>query len=354
MDESNSWAETYHDCVEQVVDLGTQHGWTIDSQSLVDHELYRTTFMKLGPERPRKLLVVTSGLHGVEGFLGSAIQAMIIRHFSNRLDPERESAILLVHAINPFGFDQLRRFDENNVDLNRNFLLRGEEYQGANEGYRNLNRLLNPPNWPRFEIPFALQAGWKIARHGLNSLQRAVAGGQYDYPSGLFFGGQEPTRTLRALEKVLLPEIQSTPATLHFDIHSGLGLSGEYQFLVGHELSAEEIGLLKVLSANRMKFPEEDKAYEAKGNFNRWIRHHAPMASSICLEYGTFPPVEVLGALRAENAAHHWGEPGSNHFREAKNRLKEAFFPSSRSWRSRVYNESKSLFDRIFDLWLNQ
>ncbi|WP_197440912.1 M14 family metallopeptidase [Thalassoglobus neptunius] len=354
MDQSHSWAETYRDCVEQIVDLGHQFGWTIDSRSLIDHEHYRTTLMRLGPERPRKLLVVTSGLHGVEGFLGSAIQSMLVRHFSERLNPSRDSAVLMVHAINPFGFDQLRRFDENNVDLNRNFLLSGEEYQGANEGYHDLNRLLNPPSWPRFEIPFTLQASWKIARHGLNSLQQAVAEGQYDYPSGLFFGGREPTQTLRALEKVLLPEIQSTPATLHLDIHSGLGLSGEYQFLFGHELSPGAMDLLKVLSGNRVKFPDEKMAYQAKGNFNRWIRHHAPMVTSVCLEYGTFPPVKVLSALRAENAAHHWGEPDSNPFTEAKNRLKEVFFPSSRSWRSRVYNESKSLFERVFDLWLNQ
>ena len=56
----------------------------------------------LGNPSPKKVLIHSSGLHGVEGFAGSAIQIALL----NRL-PEigSDGAIILVHIINPYGMD---------------------------------------------------------------------------------------------------------------------------------------------------------------------------------------------------------------------------------------------------------
>ena len=82
----------------------------------------------LGAGRPRRVLLHSSGLHGVEGFAGSAIQLQLLDELP-RL-PE-DGAVLIAHVLNPYGMAWLRRVNEHNVDLNRNFLAPDEAYVGA-------------------------------------------------------------------------------------------------------------------------------------------------------------------------------------------------------------------------------
>src|ERR1051326_2712065 len=80
-----------------------------------------------GAASPRRVLVHSSGLHGVEGFAGSAIQLQLL---DNVPVPPADTAIVVVHILNPYGMAWLRRVNENNVDLNRNFRSNGS-YAGA-------------------------------------------------------------------------------------------------------------------------------------------------------------------------------------------------------------------------------
>jgi len=80
------------------------------------------------------MLVLISGTHGIEGFAGSACQAGIL-HAGIELPPD--TGLLLVHAINPYGFAWGRRVNEDNVDLNRNFVSHGGSYP-ANPIYDEL------------------------------------------------------------------------------------------------------------------------------------------------------------------------------------------------------------------------
>ncbi len=77
---------------------------------------------------PERALVVSSGIHGVEGFLGSAIQCSLLEEWVDAPPPIR---CVLLHALNPFGFAWRRRVNETNVDLNRNLLLGGRAVHAA-------------------------------------------------------------------------------------------------------------------------------------------------------------------------------------------------------------------------------
>ena len=74
----------------------------------------------LGPSDASTILVLESGTHGVEGFTGSAIQTGLLHEGLNS-GPKPSLSIILIHALNPYGFAHLRRFNEDNVDINRNF-----------------------------------------------------------------------------------------------------------------------------------------------------------------------------------------------------------------------------------------
>jgi hypothetical protein len=67
------------------------------------------------PGRKDGAFVHMSGTHGVEGFAGSAIQSAILADARN-LTSKSGPTVVLVHAVNPYGFSQVR-LDQDEVDL---------------------------------------------------------------------------------------------------------------------------------------------------------------------------------------------------------------------------------------------
>ncbi|PWU96702.1 hypothetical protein C4B63_18g229 [Trypanosoma cruzi] len=71
-------------------------------------------------KKAKNLLIHMSGTRGVDGFTGSAVQVKLLREWnSSRGDGP---SVLFVHAVNPYGMAHFRPYNENNVDLSRNYL----------------------------------------------------------------------------------------------------------------------------------------------------------------------------------------------------------------------------------------
>lgn len=178
----------YSDSRQRFTDAAKRAGATVNRYSLsaadasLDTDDLSIDVASVG--QADDLLVVSSGLHGVEGFFGAAVQLALLDRWQTSAAACR---LLLIHAMNPWGYKNLRRVDEQNIDLNRNFP--NASYRGAPRGYQQLNALLNPARVVRITDFFTLRAGLNIARHGMSTLKEAVATGQYEYPKGLFFGG---------------------------------------------------------------------------------------------------------------------------------------------------------------------
>ena len=64
----------------------------------------------VGADDASNVVVVTSSTHGVEGFAGSAIQIGLLID-PDAPKPSGDVALLLVHAINPYGFAKLKSFN---------------------------------------------------------------------------------------------------------------------------------------------------------------------------------------------------------------------------------------------------
>src|SRR5262245_56959198 len=82
---------------------------------------------RLGPADAKRMLVLTSATHGIEGYCGSGSQVTWLRTRGAKSLPAGTGA-LLVHAVNPHGFAWTRRVNEDNVDLNRNFVDHAKPY----------------------------------------------------------------------------------------------------------------------------------------------------------------------------------------------------------------------------------
>jgi hypothetical protein len=307
----------------------------------------------LGSDAPTRTVVVSSGLHGVEGFLGSAVQhAFLTEHALGRELPEGLRLVFL-HALNPYGFAWIRRVNENNVDLNRNFLREGEAFSGSPDGYAGLDGLLNPRRAPRRVSLFLLRAGLTLARQGMATLKSAVAGGQYDFPRGVFFGGHGPERTQELLAEHLGRWIgeESTRRVVHIDLHSGLGQSATYKLLVDHGPGTSAVEeLAQAFGADVVEpwEPTRGVAYEIRGGMGTWCqerfqRNHYDV---LVAEFGTYPPLRVIEALHRENRAHHWGSPETSSTRRAKEGLRETFAPAAQAWREAVVPRGVAIVER--------
>jgi len=295
-------------------------------------------------------VVTSSGIHGVEGFFGSAVQLALLQRAS-RSGATDHLRHVLIHSINPFGFSQLRRFNEENVDLNRNFVSGDSEYRGAPPSYSDLNRFLNPESPPAPLEPFKLKAVWNIWRHGMQALQQAVAGGQYEYPRGLFFGGEGPCQSTRIIREQCDSWIGRAETILHLDFHSGLGRFGNYRLLLAEDSASENCAwFTNVYGADTVEALDRDEriAYTVSGLFGEWMqRHFAPREYRfVVAEIGTHRVTRILGALRAENRAYHYGAQQSAQYRAAKRELLECFCPKSTRWRQQAVDAGLAIIDQ--------
>lgn len=291
-----------------------------------------------GGERPRRLLIVSCGTHGVEGFAGSALQCRFLSGF-NPGSLSDDEGILFIHALNPYGFAHLRRANENNVDLNRNNLAR---FPGPpNSAYARLNPWLNPPTPPGGVDLFLVKGVWLMLRQGGAALKQAIAGGQYDFPQGIFYGGRAQEKSLSVLEQILRdPRLLGVERVLHLDLHTGLGHSGSYKLLVDFPADSTDFKRLATWFGEEnvaSNHPETSIAYTVSGLLSQVTETVFDRAQvfPIVLEFGTYNIVRLMRVLCAENRFYFHGDQTSPAATLVRRELLEVFCPRDPNWRRR-------------------
>jgi len=303
----------------------------------------------LGSKKPRRVFVHSSGLHGVEAFAGSAIQ---LQWLEEGIPPlPQDSAILLAHVLNPFGMAWLRRFNENNVDLNRNFLAADDMFTGAPEGYKRLDGFLNPVTRPSDTL-FYVRAAWLLARFGMQALKQAIATGQYTNPRGLFFGGHGPENGPAKLQEYMTDHLANTERIVAIDVHTGLGRFGEDQLLVDAAPERAEVNrtLRRTFGECVQQLDIGGVAYEIRGaHYNMYYRLFPQAETHFAVqEFGTYNLLRVLQALRAENHWHSYGSGALEHTTKAA--LLEVFNPRKKKWRLSVLRRGREVMTQAVKL----
>lgn len=288
-----------------------------------------------------RAVVVSSGLHGVEGFLGSAVQLALLSQPPRTCQAAR---LVLLHGLNPFGFAWLRRCNAHNVDLNRNFVLPGESYNGAPPLYPRLDRLFNPPTPPSRWHPDSVPLLWALLRYGHRALARTLPVGQYQFPQSLFYGGDGPAEEHFILAQHMSRWIGGAAQVVHLDLHTGLGRWGRVMLLVDDHPHSDGAQLLQHLFAGERLLatravdgrPAPQAAYASQGSWNRWCVHRFAdrLYAFATVEVGTYSMLRVAAALRAENRAWHHGRASRQRYEWARRRLAQIFAPADPGWRA--------------------
>ena len=325
-------------------------GWQVQAYPIGHegpHGEELTIDVVIRPGSVDRTLVLSSGIHGVEGFFGSAVQLGLLEEWNSRQGSLPPVRCVLLHGLNPFGFAWRRRVNETNVDLNRNLLCKGEVFAGSPEGYARLDKLLNPRWPPSRSEPVSLKLLVTLARYGMPHLKQAVATGQYDFPQGLFYGGDRPSRLSEVLSRHFDEWLGDTRQVMHLDFHTGLGERATCKLLIDDPLTEAHHRRLSTWFGEDSfeAVHSHGVAYRARGTFGRWCmtRNRSVDYLYAAAEFGTYTPLEVLRGLRAENQAHHWGRMGDASTERAKQRLVELFCPQSEDWRRRVLEGGRQL-----------
>lgn len=305
----------------------------------VDPEGLTTDVAWLGPATARHLLFVVSGTHGVEGYCGSAGQVALLEGPVVAALPS-DTALLLVHALNPYGFAADRRVDEGNVDVNRNFVNHADP--PANAEYMDLHGALVPKTWYGEERAAADAELMRIAsRQGERRVQALVTHGQWTHPDGLFYGGAAPVwshRTLRSIAATFLPARERVG---YIDLHTGLGARGvgEPIFRGGRDEGA-------FARAREWYGPSVSRSEDGTASSTIIVGNTATAVAdaldpgteltAITLEFGTVPGFDVLQALRADNWLSLQTRVDDDLRHRIKQQIREAFCPTDPAWRVAV------------------
>jgi hypothetical protein len=299
-----------------------------------------------GDAKPARALVVSSGVHGVEGFFGSAVQLAYLAGLPASWKPAAGTAVVVIHALNPFGFAWQWRFNEDNVDLNRNFLLADESYTGAPPLCGVFRRaLVRHPRRPRLS-PAASRLALIAMRHGVRSFWENLPVGQYEFSDWLFFGGSARSQSARLLENLLPRLLGSCSEVVHLDFHTGLGRWGRGKLLLSEDASSASAGWWRTHfgSSHVAESDGSPGRYRIRGGFGTWLKAQFPHChyQFATAEFGTYSPLRVIRALADEL---HWHSRLGTQFPDhwARRRLAETFVPRDRRWRTQSLHAGLSL-----------
>jgi hypothetical protein len=295
-------------------------------------EALATDVAALGrPDAPARLLVI-SGTHGVEGFAGSACQELLLR---DRAPVPDDLAVVVVHAINPYGFAWVRRVNEDNVDLNRNCV--DFTTPPENPGYDELAAALVPARWDDATLAAANAALLDYAAtHGFDGLQTAVSAGQYRHPTGIFYGGAKPVWSQRTLAAVAREHLAGAERVAILDLHTGLGDYGASELIAGHPRDGGERRLAAWYGEGGYAIPATGDSVSAdvQGDVLDALDAWLPDAevTGVAIEWGTVDIVAVSNALRADAWLHAHGDPRGAAAGPIKQQLRDAFAPADPDW----------------------
>jgi predicted deacylase len=367
--------ESYQDCKKAFNSLARkiQKKYEYSQQDKIsfskDIDQIDTFLIRRNKRSSKRLIILSSGVHGVEGFAGSAIQRNVM---SDILKGELniKADILMLHGINPYGFENRKRVNENNIDLNRNFFFKREKIpkKEKNKGYKRFSSFFTPrfpfTFWYLEYLIFIFRFTGIMLRIGIRKFTDALVNGQFEFKKGLYFGGKKPESVVKRLRKFFKLHLAQYADILHLDIHTGHGEEGGLLLIQNSELgTAEDINIQKISVGLPMLRPDSGKVfYKTAGDFTDFIGKIFPNRKNIyplTVEIGTTGNLTFWKALKAtflivaENRIRHHGSWFPGNRLKVDERFFRYFYPNSPTWREVILRKTLANFRILFNRFGN-
>lgn len=295
----------------------------------------------IGPRGAKKALLLIAGTHGVEGYFGSGAFNGLLHQ---GLAPPPGTRIVLVHALNPYGFSWNRRVNEDNVDLNRNFVDHGSPPD--NPDYAALADAIayedaSPQAVERADAKLAAFA----QVHGAAKFREAVSRGQYRFAKGLFFGGSAPSWSHQMLRAILTEDLARVEKLVAIDFHTGLGESGTGEMIVEEPPGSAPYKRARAMWGDMVASSETGESVSAAlvGTLDQALAGWLPKSevTFAALEVGTAPFEQMFNALRRDNWLHNFA-PDQGLAAEITRASRDAFYPDRPDWKRQVFAHAQT------------
>ena len=305
-----------------------------------------TTVIAIKYPEAKKILIHSSGIHGVEGFAGSAVQCKLIETMDDWVT--KDICVIFIHIVNPWGMAWKRRVNKNNVDLNRNFIIEGN-HEGIPDNYENISPWLNKKSPPKFSDLYWVNAILLLIKYGNSKLKQCIAEGQYENKNGIFYGGKKLEKEFENILDSIGNIPQNKKFGLIIDFHTGLGKFGVDSLIVSEEGAGFKIKDLKEFFGLKI----EEASTEGVSYTNRGGYPEGMMAcwknvkwAAITQEFGTFGEKGMLKTMIEENRLSQWSKLTEKELLNHPIRIKFAnsFNPQNEKWRVMIIEEGTNLF----------
>lgn len=308
-----------------------------------------------GSEAASRVLLVTSGTHGLEAAPGSATIVQWISDFNEHVLPD-DIAVLFVHGVNAFGWAHSSRTNEDNVDINRNFLNHNSRHP-QNQLYGELHEQMISDDISSHGLDQSIRAFRKYGEQaGENAVIHGVSGGQYTYQDGISYGGTRPSWSNETLLCVVRERLTSARKVIALDWHTGIGPFAE-PFIILQEPAASPMQsrAATLWGADRVHCDDifdtagsPDYTGLLLGGLKREIQSlNGAEVLAVAIEWGTYALDCMLQALLMDRWLRFANDDaGARRSIELRTRLIERFYPSVPEWRHAVLAQSRQIYNQ--------
>jgi len=347
--------EDVREHLKETVSTLKEKGYPVElySQPInAEDDLYIDNIYIPSNDKQTNLIVLTTGVHGIEGYIGS----VMLDVFWNEIYPDinkDNTGVLVVANVNPYGMKYHRRYNENNVDLNRNFILDWDSFDmSVNKDYPKVDSFLGPQkemgNILWHEAGFYGSLIKEVVQDGADVISNALLGGQYEYPEGVYYGGNGDEASTTYLKDVFKQTLESEYENIvHIDIHSGYG--PRYNMVIFNSVfdTITEEESIKMFNYGTVIAVDSESFYPTTGDTTDYFyRLREAMGNdtglfSTCFEFGTigdsFLDSIISMKYTIEENQNHWYESDNNLTNEIiKERYQELFYPTEKEWREKT------------------
>lgn len=291
-----------------------------------------------GNPRSRNVLVLVSGVHGVEGGVGSAIQSDFVgRH--RRLPAD--VCVVMVHALNPWGFACASRNDHEGIDINRNFVNFADTQPDSTEAVAIWKQLIKQP---------ATLGSVAEQREQFDKLSQ----GQYSDAGALYFGGKAISWSRQIIEDLvaqLKPEKRQNVVII--DIHSGLGPYGYGELISDHPDGSAGQQMARALFGATVAEPALGTSVsgEKYGLHDYFWHKQGDNVCFLTLEFGTFGSQQMLNVLFADQQLQQSGKVDWSEQKtlDIKHAMQDFFCPDETQWQELVLFRGRQVIEMALE-----
>lgn len=323
--------------------------WQHPLRGIVGEKLY-LDLAWFGNLEAKKILLLISGVHGIEGYCGSGIQVGSIRTGWHQAADD-DIAIVMIHGFNPYGMSHLRRVNEDGVDINRNFI----DFQQplpSNPLYDDLADVIVPQEWTAATQTETLDQITEYLYQTPSALGD-LAKGQYQYWYAPFYGGEVATWSNRVFKQICDRYLRDKQAIGLLDYHTGLGQYATGQLISIPSDSQETTALAKEIWGEQLVVTGSEKSvatYSPQGTLVAALQNkltNSIYVAAAAYEFGTIPENEIFQALRADHWLYAHGTLNSPQAITIKQNMLNASYSDRSDWQKSICSLAFTAQDQL-------